>query len=53
LWCGRRAYFFGDEFGGGSLQLHGVLLNDRLGNRRDIIVEEQVIRTCCLSEWIY
>jgi hypothetical protein len=53
LRCGRGVYFFGDKFGGGGLQLHGALLNDRLGNRCDIIVEKQVICTCCLSEWIY
>ena len=29
------------------------MLNDWLCNGRDVIVEEEVIRACSLSEWIY
>jgi hypothetical protein len=46
-------YFFGYKFGGGGLQFDGVLLNNRLGYRRDVVVKEKVVCTCGLSEWIH
>ena len=53
LRCGRRLYLLGNELGGGSLQLDRVLLDDWLGDRYDVVVEEQVVCACRLSEWIY
>jgi hypothetical protein len=53
LGCCRRMYFLGYKFGGRRLQLDGILLDNGLGDWRDIVVEEKVVCTCCLSEWVY
>jgi hypothetical protein len=53
LRCCRWMYVCGYELGGRSLQLNRAMLNDWLCDGRDVIVEEEIIRACSLSEWIY
>ena len=53
LWCFWRLRFLWYEFGGGSLELWRVWLKDWLSDRSDIVVKEEIVGTCGLSEWVY
>lgn len=53
LRCLGRLHFLWYEFGGRSLELWRVWLDDRLSDGRDVVVKEEIVGACGLSEWVY